>query len=70
MLVIGGSFPLSDACDSKETWGTHNMDLGKQSGSIWQEYALNVTSYVVPPEVISVVGGSLVVTLRTLYMRS
>ena len=58
MFVIGGTFPITDACDSKETWGTHNMDLGKQSGSVWRPFDLNITSYVVPPEVISVVGGS------------
>jgi len=51
---------MTDACDSKETWGTHNLDLGKQSGSIWHPFELNVTSYVVPPEVISVVGGEYV----------
>jgi hypothetical protein len=58
MLIIGGSFPLSDTCDSPATWGVHNLDLGKQSGKMWVEYQLNVTSYVVPSEVVSAVGGS------------
>lgn len=58
MLVVGGSHPLNDDCDSPPTWGTHNMDLGKSSGSQWHPYMLNVTSYVVPPEIIAVVGGS------------
>lgn len=58
MLVIGGTFPVSDACDSPATWGTHNMDLGKVSGKTWNDYQVNITSYVVPPEVIAVVGGS------------
>jgi hypothetical protein len=58
MLVIGGTFPLSENCDSTPTWGTHNMDLGKSTGSIWHPYVLNITSYVVPPEIIAVVGGS------------
>ncbi|KAK0106774.1 hypothetical protein ONS95_003498 [Cadophora gregata] len=58
MLIIGGSFPLNDECDSPVTWGTHNLDLGKVSGKMWNDYSLNITSYVVPPEVISVVGGS------------
>jgi hypothetical protein len=60
MLIIGGTFPLSDTCDSPTQWGTHNVDLGKVSGHMWQTYLKNETSYVVPPEVISVVGGSYV----------
>ncbi len=58
MLIIGGTFPLSDKCDSPVTWGTHNVDLGKKSGKMWNDYSPNITSYVVPPEVIAVVGGS------------
>ncbi|PVH81744.1 hypothetical protein DL98DRAFT_416069 [Cadophora sp. DSE1049] len=58
MLIIGGTFPLNDECDSPVTWGTHNLDLGKVSGKMWNDYSLNITSYLVPPEVISVVGGS------------
>ncbi len=58
MLIVGGSFPLSSDCDSPSTWGTHNVDLGKQSGNIWNDYEVTITSYVVPPEIISVVGGS------------
>lgn len=61
MLIIGGNFPLKPPeqfCDSPATWGTHNLDLGKQSGSMWAEYKANLTSYVVPSEIIAVVGGS------------
>jgi len=58
MLIIGGSFPLSDNCDSPPTWGTHNLDLGKQTGKMWNDYHLNITSYAVPSEIVSVVGGS------------
>ncbi|CZT12447.1 uncharacterized protein RAG0_16264 [Rhynchosporium agropyri] len=58
MLIIGGTFPLGDDCDSPSVWGTHNLDLGKNSGKMWKGYSLNITSYVVPPEIISVVGGS------------
>lgn len=58
MLIVGGTFPLSDDCDSPTTWGTHNLDLGKQTGKMWNDYQLNITSYVVPSEIISVVGGS------------
>ena len=58
MLIIGGSFPLTDSCDSPSTWGAHNLDMGKQSGYPWVEYRLNITTYVVPPEILEVVGGS------------
>lgn len=57
-LIIGGTFPLSENCDSPATWGTHNLDLGKQSSRMWNPYQLNTTSYVVPPEIIAKIGGS------------
>jgi hypothetical protein len=60
MLIIGGTFPLSSDCDSPATWGTHNVDLGKVSGFAWNSFQTNETnstSYVVPPDVIAVVGG-------------
>jgi hypothetical protein len=58
MLIIGGTFPLTDACDSPSTWGTHNLDLGKREGKMWNVYKPNITTYVAPPEVVSIVGGS------------
>lgn len=58
MLIIGGTFPLTDNCDSPPTWGTHNLDLGKTSGKMWNPYYLSITSHSVPPEVVTVVGGS------------
>ncbi|CAG8958496.1 hypothetical protein HYFRA_00009810, partial [Hymenoscyphus fraxineus] len=61
MLIIGGTFPLKPPdqhCDSPNTWGTHGLDLGKQRGSIWNNYRANLTSYVVPPEIIALVGGT------------
>lgn len=60
MLIIGGSFPLSNDCDSPTTWGTHNLDLGKQNsaGAMWHDYQPNLTTYAVPSEIIAVVGGS------------
>ena len=59
MLIIGGTFPLTDACDSPEVWGTHSLDLGKQNpgNAMWYDYRPNITSYVVPEEIISKVGG-------------
>lgn len=58
MLVIGGTFPVSDQCDAPNVWGTHNVDMGKVSGNMWEIFTPNLTTYHVPPEVISVVGGS------------
>lgn len=59
MLVIGGTFPLTQACDAPEVWGTHSLDLGKQNpgNATWYNYRPNLTSYVVPEEIISAVGG-------------
>jgi hypothetical protein len=58
MLVIGGTFPLTENCDYTPSYGTHNMDLGKLSGKAWNDYELNITNYAVPPEIIAIVGGS------------
>ncbi|OLN85773.1 Kelch repeat-containing protein-like protein 5 [Colletotrichum chlorophyti] len=60
MLIIGGQFPLSQDCDAFEQWGTHNVDLGKQNRAknIWYAYQPNKTTYVVPEEIIAVVGGN------------
>lgn len=60
MLVIGGTFPLSDDCDAAPQWGAHNLVLGQQSdpdANHWQLYSPNLTTYAVPDEIISVVGG-------------
>ncbi len=59
MLVIGGTFPQTDACDSPNVWGTHSLDLSKQNPdkAQWYDYRSNITSYVVPDEIISKVGG-------------
>lgn len=60
MLVIGGSFPLSEECDAAPQWGTHNLVLGQQAdadANPWQLFSPNLTTYAVPDEIISVVGG-------------
>ncbi len=59
MLIIGGTFPLSDTCDAPEVWGTHSLDLGKQNpdNATWYNYRPNITSYVVPDEIVSTIGG-------------
>ena len=60
MLIIGGSFPLSDECDSAPQWGAHNLVLGQQAdpdANPWQLHSTNLTTYAVSDEIISVVGG-------------
>ncbi|KAF4631207.1 hypothetical protein G7Y89_g6917 [Cudoniella acicularis] len=41
MLIIGGTFPLDNACDVQNVWRTHNLDMGKSSGSVWSAYEVN-----------------------------
>lgn len=60
MLIIGGTFPATDACDAPDVVGTHNLDLGKNNPEQvkWNLFNPNLTTYNVPSEIISVVGGS------------
>ncbi|KAH7116643.1 hypothetical protein B0J13DRAFT_653225 [Dactylonectria estremocensis] len=60
MLIHGGFFPLNNDCDSPEQWGLHNLDMGKKNSynSPWALYDPSKTHYVVPIDIISVVGGS------------
>ncbi|TLS30778.1 hypothetical protein PpBr36_03557 [Pyricularia pennisetigena] len=55
MLVIGGTFPLTQDCDTPTQWGTHNLDLGAHDP--WQIYKAHGVSYAVPSRVVSVIGG-------------
>lgn len=59
MLIIGGWFPSTDACDAPNGWGQHNMNLGYNgpSNTLWDKYDPKVSTYFVPTPVISVVGG-------------
>jgi hypothetical protein len=49
--------PVTDR--DADVWATHNLDLGKNNvnSSEWILFNPNLTSYIVPPEIISVVGG-------------
>lgn len=60
---MGGAFTNSTDCDVPGVYGIHNMDLGKQNpdNTPWYQFRPNITSYQVPPEIISVVGGSYVI---------
>jgi hypothetical protein len=59
MLIIGGWFPSNDICDSPNSFGQHNMNLGYNGAgkSLWDKYDPNLSRYFVPTPVISVVGG-------------
>lgn len=60
MLIIGGTFPTSDACDAPDVLSTHNLDLGKDNPERvkWNLCNPNLTTFKVPSEIIEVVGGN------------
>ncbi|KAB8201654.1 hypothetical protein BDV34DRAFT_202273 [Aspergillus parasiticus] len=60
MLVMGGTKPNDTDCDIPAIYGMHNVYLGKQNpqDAIWALFRPNLTSYEVPTEIISAVGGS------------
>ncbi|KAE8165226.1 hypothetical protein BDV40DRAFT_80463 [Aspergillus tamarii] len=60
MLVMGGNKPNDTDCDAYPIYGLHNMYLGKQNpeDAVWAMFRPNITSYEVPSEIISAVGGS------------
>ena len=59
MIIMGGTLPVSDVCDAPKAPGMHGLDLGNQDpqGVVWQTFRQNLTSYVVPPEILAMVGG-------------
>lgn len=59
MIVMGGTFPNSTACDVTANYGMHNMDFGKQnpSNSKWALFRPNITTYKVPSEIVAAIGG-------------
>ncbi|KAM0198496.1 hypothetical protein ACHAPI_004020 [Fusarium lateritium] len=62
MLVIGGTYAnaTDKTCDVPAIQGVHNMNLGKQNkeDAIWASYQPDLTTYVVPIDIRTVVGGS------------
>ena len=66
MLIIGGTFETSDACDAPSVWGTHNLNLGKDdpTNSLWASFNPNLTFYKVPPELVAKIGGKYVDAAR------
>ncbi|KAF2840717.1 hypothetical protein M501DRAFT_1014715 [Patellaria atrata CBS 101060] len=59
MLIIGGTFPISNSCDSPDTWGTHNMNLGANgpAGATWDIFYPKIMKYTVPDVIVAEVGG-------------
>lgn len=59
MLIIGGTFPLSDMCDTPDQWGVHNMDMGRQNQdkALWMLYDPHKGDYVVPSNISDEIGG-------------
>jgi hypothetical protein len=60
MLIMGGTFPTSTACDVPEVYGFHNLDMGEDNPDLlqWDLFSPDKTIYKVPQEIISAVGGS------------
>ncbi|RBR16688.1 uncharacterized protein FIESC28_06841 [Fusarium coffeatum] len=60
MFIHGGFFPLNDDCDVPDQWGLHDMSLGRQNKdkAPWMLYDPDLTTYAVPTDIISVVGGN------------
>jgi len=62
MIVMGGTFPNSSMCDIPTTYGQHNVDLGRLNtmGDLWQGFRNDNPPYLVPPEIVEIVGGTYV----------
>jgi hypothetical protein len=59
MLVIGGTFPDDQNCDSPNVMGTHNIDLGSgNSSKKWAVFDPASPPYLIPPELVMRIGGS------------
>ncbi|KAF2635076.1 hypothetical protein P280DRAFT_511495 [Massarina eburnea CBS 473.64] len=61
MIVMGGSFPNHTMdCDVPTIYGQHGLDLGKANseGAKWARFDPTLTTYKVPSEITTVVGGA------------
>ena len=61
MLILGGTFPVTNNCDVPNQYGLHGLDMGAQLSpekDFWRFYSPNLTTYAVPDPIIKVVGGS------------
>jgi len=60
MMVMGGNFTNATTCDVPAVGGQHNLNLGQVNvqNAKWYQYLPNLTSYSVPPAIVSAAGGS------------
>ncbi|OAP65479.1 hypothetical protein AYL99_01451 [Fonsecaea erecta] len=60
MIVMGGNFTNSTACDVPAIQGQHNLNLGQydSTDAKWYPYLPNLTEYLVPPAILQVAGGT------------
>lgn len=60
MIVMGGNFTNSTACDVPTLGAQHNLNLGQVNylNDKWFQYLPNLTNYSVPSAILSVTGGS------------
>ncbi|KAH0845881.1 hypothetical protein FOPE_11663 [Fonsecaea pedrosoi] len=60
MIVMGGNFTNTTACDVPAIQGQHNLNLGQydSTNAKWYPYLPNLTDYFVPPAILQVAGGT------------
>lgn len=60
MIVMGGNFTNTTACDAPTVGAQHNLNLGQANilNDKWYQYLPNLTEYSVPSAILSVTGGS------------
>ncbi|OAL30465.1 hypothetical protein AYO22_01663 [Fonsecaea multimorphosa] len=60
MIVMGGNFTNTTACDVPAIQGQHNLNLGQydSTDAMWYPYLPNLTEYLVPPAILQVAGGT------------
>ncbi|KAJ2891489.1 hypothetical protein MKZ38_000322 [Zalerion maritima] len=59
MIIVGGSFPYTDQCDSSPQYGSHNLMLGQQNPEKrkWEVFNTTLNGYEVPDDIVAIVGG-------------
>jgi hypothetical protein len=60
MIIIGGQFTQKTECDAPAMYGQHGLDLGKSNPrqAKWATFNASLTTYQVPSEITSAIGGS------------
>jgi hypothetical protein len=60
MIVMGGTFPDSSACDAQTMFGQHNLNLAQNNpdNALWSAFVLDFPPYTVPPAIVNIAGGT------------